>query len=305
MTALQPPFAVENGSHSHTAQLFRQPLAASWGSSGVLDPGDLAVTASATPDANVNVAAGVALIAGTTSALQGTYLGRNDGSVVVPIAANASGNPRVDLVVARVRDSQYDGGGDDDWVITTVQGTPAPSPSAPATPASAVSLATVAVANGFSAITSADITDTRVRAMSRQASAWTHVSSGGTALTGYTTSSGSGSSWASLTVPSYPFPTLQAVTAQVQCFAYTPTKTQCHVRVWRGASSSGVAVAGPWMTNTSTENGVTVAATAAHEWVDAGTSVTYYGRVLVNAGGSAQIFVDSSRNVLRALVMPA
>lgn len=136
-------------------------------------------------------------------------------------------------------------------------------------------------------------------------SRWVHDAVSLSASSGFTSSSGAGVAWATLAVPAYPFPTLQTVSGAVQCFAYTPTLTQCHARIWRGAASSGVSVAGPWMTNTSTQNGVTIRVESAGEVVDAGTAVTYYGRALVNSGGSGQIFVDSSRNTLRALVTPA
>jgi hypothetical protein len=47
-------------------------------------------------------------------------------------------------------------------VLQVVAGTPASSPVAPATPANSISLATVAVAAGATALTTANITDTRV-----------------------------------------------------------------------------------------------------------------------------------------------
>jgi hypothetical protein len=47
-------------------------------------------------------------------------------------------------------------------VLQVVAGTPAGSPVAPATPANSISLATVAVAAGATALTTANITDTRV-----------------------------------------------------------------------------------------------------------------------------------------------
>jgi hypothetical protein len=47
-------------------------------------------------------------------------------------------------------------------VLQVVAGTPAGSPVAPATPANSISLATVAVAAGATALTNANITDTRV-----------------------------------------------------------------------------------------------------------------------------------------------
>ena len=66
----------------------------------------------------------------------------------VTIAANASGNPRIDLVVAQVHDIGTSSSFADINIIT---GTPASSPVAPTVPASATALATIAVANGATA----------------------------------------------------------------------------------------------------------------------------------------------------------
>lgn len=305
MAEINPPLALENGGLSHTASVFRQPLSLMVGQSGVALPDDLAVTAAGVPNATVVVAAGSAVIRGTSATGQGAYSCRNDAPVSVTITANASGNPRIDLICARVFDSQYDGGGVDAWQLIAVAGTPSGSPSAPATPANAIVLARVAVANGFSAITSGNITDYRPRMMGQVPSRWASFAPSLAAVSGLTTSTGSGFAWSTLTVPAYPFPTLQTVTGWVQVFAYTPTLTQVHARVWRGGTASGPSLASPWMTNAATSNGISVACVSAPEYVDAGTAVTYYGRVLVNAGGSAQIFVDPSRNVLQALVTPA
>jgi hypothetical protein len=67
------------------------------------------------------------------------------------IGANASGNPRIDLVV-------WD---NTSGAVSVVAGTAAASPVAPATPAGKTALATVAVANGASA--PGTITDVRPR----------------------------------------------------------------------------------------------------------------------------------------------
>jgi hypothetical protein len=49
------------------------------------------------------------------------------------------------------------------YLVNVVAGTPAGSPSAPATPANSISLATIAVAAGATTIVTANITDTRTR----------------------------------------------------------------------------------------------------------------------------------------------
>lgn len=81
------------------------------------------------------------------------------------IAPNASGNPRIDKVcIEFLPGASPASDGDDVFQITVVQGTPAGSPVAPATPNNHLALATVAVANGASSIVNANITDLRVNA---------------------------------------------------------------------------------------------------------------------------------------------
>lgn len=115
---------------------------------GTYDP--LQVIASGS--ANVDVKIGSALIQGK--------IYENTAAVTLTVAANASGNPRIDTLVLRV-----------DYVAQTIravlkQGTPAGSPTPPALTQSAgvtweIPLANIAVANGFSTIAQADITDRR------------------------------------------------------------------------------------------------------------------------------------------------
>lgn len=101
------------------------------------------------------VSAGAGLTVNVTA---GDLKNRSTGAVVngaaatnAVIAANASGNPRIDLV---------------NWdnvsgAVSVVTGTPAASPTIPATPAGKTTLATVAVANGAAA--PGAITDVRPR----------------------------------------------------------------------------------------------------------------------------------------------
>lgn len=101
--------------------------------------------------ANLDMKIGAALVNGK--------LYETDAAVALTVAANASGNPRIDTVVLRV-----------DYTAQTVrpvikQGTPAVSPARPSLTQSAslweMPLADIAVANGFGSITQADITDRR------------------------------------------------------------------------------------------------------------------------------------------------
>lgn len=87
----------------------------------------------------------------------------NDATVNVVIGANASGNPRIDIVCLKIDTAVTpDGTASNVGTIVVVAGTPAGSPSAPATPANHLLLAQVAVANGASSIVNANITDRRI-----------------------------------------------------------------------------------------------------------------------------------------------
>jgi hypothetical protein len=121
----------------------------------------LAVTQNTPPGLSVVVASGWAAIVGTTQANMGTYVTYNDASVVLSLNTANPTNPRIDLICATVNDAYYTGSLNN-VVIQAIAGTPAGSPVAPALPANSITLATVAVGAGATAITNANITDTRV-----------------------------------------------------------------------------------------------------------------------------------------------
>lgn len=109
----------------------------------------LAVTANSPAAANVLVLPGAALVDGT--------LYKNDAIQTLSIAANASGSPRVDLIVLRRDDALQT------IRLAVKQGTPAVSPAPPALTQTAgvmweVALARVAVADAFTSIGNSDIT---------------------------------------------------------------------------------------------------------------------------------------------------
>jgi len=131
---------------------------------GIADSASLAVTANGTPNMSVNVAAGRAFIAGTEASLQGTYMVENDATVNKTISASDSTNPRWDIVVAKVQDSNYSGA-TNAWSIAVVTGTPAGSPAEPALPANSIKLARVIVTAGATTITSGNIVDYRPRSV--------------------------------------------------------------------------------------------------------------------------------------------
>ena len=66
------------------------------------------------------------------------------------------------MVCLTIRDSAY-AGASNDCLLQVVAGTAAASPTAPALPASSLSLATIAVAAASTTVITANITDTRVR----------------------------------------------------------------------------------------------------------------------------------------------
>jgi hypothetical protein len=123
----------------------------------------LVVVQAGSPNMTVVTRSGVAYIPGTQSGTQGAYAVENDADFTLTITANGSGLPRIDGVFFKVEDTQYSGAVDAASLVV-VAGTPAGSPVPPAAPNNAIRLANVAVANGASSITNANITDTRTYA---------------------------------------------------------------------------------------------------------------------------------------------
>lgn len=159
MTVRTPPSWLQNG--SHPAENDRLTTQALWATTGIINSASLLVTQNTPPGLSVVVASGWAAIVGTTQANMGTYVTYNDASSVLSLNTANPTNPRIDLVCATVNDAYYTGSLNN-VVLQVVAGTPAGSPVAPALPANSISLATVAVGAGATAITNANITDTRV-----------------------------------------------------------------------------------------------------------------------------------------------
>lgn len=115
---------------------------------------------------SVDVAAGLALISITTTLLSPnetikTWL-HSDAVTNVSVPTADSTNPRKDRIVAKF-DMTIDpnGAASNNVSIELVEGTPAGSPSAPATPSNAISLAIIDVPASDTAIGNAQITDDR------------------------------------------------------------------------------------------------------------------------------------------------
>lgn len=159
MALRTPPSWLQNG--SHPAENDRLTAQAIFATTGIVTSGSMAVTANSPVGMSVLVASGWAAIVGTTQANMGTYLAYNDATATLTITTADPTNPRVDRVVVTVNDAYYTGS-TNNVVFQVLAGTPAGSPTAPATPANSISLATIAVAAGALSIGSGNITDTRV-----------------------------------------------------------------------------------------------------------------------------------------------
>ena len=159
MTVQNPPIWLQTG--SHTAEQVRRWAEATLGTNeGVMGGDELAVTHSSAM--TLSIAEGRVLISGTENSYQGTYFCENRGAATVTVTGGDATNPRIDLVVARVRDSVYSGSaGNDGFTLEVVTGTAAASPSAPTLPDNCVALAEVAVAAGASSLTGSNLTDVR------------------------------------------------------------------------------------------------------------------------------------------------
>lgn len=147
---------------------------------GVLGDSDLLATQNGTPDNKVLVPVGDVLIGNNqpSSTLPDFfYHGWVTVAEQVTITANASGNPRIDMIVGYIDTTVNPTGlSDNPGVLkfAAVAGTAAATPAAPDDTAIAaaiggsfpwVLIAQIAVANGFSSITTANITDKRPKAL--------------------------------------------------------------------------------------------------------------------------------------------
>ena len=163
---------------SYPSQLDRYLLGALWPSGGLLGG-----AASAVADTmNISLAAGSAGV--PLQPGQGSALCHWDAAELVTLdAAPPTGESRVDLIVAQVRDNQIDGGPFNDWVFQVVTGTPAvlarvdtrdeppedevePRAVAPAVPANALALYAVTVPGGAANLNGATITPVTTNALS-------------------------------------------------------------------------------------------------------------------------------------------
>lgn len=159
MAAINPPWTLENLA-THHANVNRMFMSAITGRGEGVVYGFAVAQRGAGANMSVDIAKGAAVIFGDDNEQQGTYGVVNDATTNVVIAAADPTNPRIDLVVARVRDSFYSGG-TNAWAMEIVQGTAAGSPVDPAVPNGTLTLARVAIAAAAGSILNANITDLR------------------------------------------------------------------------------------------------------------------------------------------------
>ena len=178
-----------NGTPSDIRRLVSE-LIATEGIFNSYDVDSFKVAAQSTPDMTVKVNPGSAVVKNDSytnhSSSDQFWHVHMDAVQNVTIAANSSGNPRVDIIILTVN-SGASANADASNVasVTVVAGTPAASPSAPSVPNNSVLLAQVAVSNGATSINSGNITDRRFEAglsvadaggWQGAAEAWTYAS---------------------------------------------------------------------------------------------------------------------------------
>jgi hypothetical protein len=159
MTLRTPPSWLQNG--SHPAENDRLSTQALYATTGIIGTSSLAVTPNSPAGMSVIVASGWAAIVGTTQSNMGTYVAYNDAPNTLTVTTANPTNPRIDIVCVTVQDAYYTGAFND-VIFQVIAGTPAGSPTAPATPANSIKLANIAVGAGVTSILAANITDERV-----------------------------------------------------------------------------------------------------------------------------------------------
>lgn len=159
VTLTQPPLFLQEGEYS--ARLARN-ITAFIGSEGVIATNDLKVQErAAAPAMQVEILAGRAVVDGDDIPNQRAYFAVSEETVELPVPASDPTNPRIDLVVLRVLDSDAGVVGDEAQ-IQLIEGTPNVAPTVPAVPDTAIALAEIAVGANVIVILEANITDRRV-----------------------------------------------------------------------------------------------------------------------------------------------
>jgi hypothetical protein len=170
MTLLRPLYmqpGIGDPAIQYTAQDDRASLlSAVFSREGVLDvdAGQLKVTQRAAgANFSVDIAAGRAAIVGDDVSDQGTYVVTNTATVNLATPVAPGSGTRVHRVIARVKDKLHNGSWTTyEWTLEILQDT---GSGTPATPASAISLATISITAGQASVTTTPhIADTRTPA---------------------------------------------------------------------------------------------------------------------------------------------
>lgn len=162
MTVQNPPVFLQNG--THPAEDVRRMFYHLIGQKpGIIGTDSMEVTEkSGTANMSVDVSEGAAFVRGSISTYAGAYFVENRGTTNLTISASDPTNDRKDLIVAVVKDSAYSGG-DDEWALEVVTGTPSASPAQPGYDHNTILLAEILVQANVTSITDSDITDLRHR----------------------------------------------------------------------------------------------------------------------------------------------
>lgn len=175
MTERNPPVWMQSGTYQAsddrmvTGLLFDRTITSSGTftsvEGGVVPPSDqLKLTASGSSMA-YTISDGIVVVPAAGSSPPGAYLCYNSGVFNGTLDVESSGNPRIDLIVARVQD-QTTGGSVSQWNFQVVKGSPSPNPSTPAWTSNQVPIASVRVVpaslnGGVNKVTNANVTDLR------------------------------------------------------------------------------------------------------------------------------------------------
>lgn len=181
MALVTPPSWLQAG--SYPAESDRLNAQALYATTGIIGSASMAVTPNSPAGMSVRVATGWAAVIGTTQPNMGVYTAYNDATVTLTVTTADPTNPRIDRVVMTIRDAYYTGAFND-VIYQVLAGTPAGSPTAPATPANSISLATIAVGAAVTSITAGNITDTRVEVTTNLPTGDITGVTAGTGLTG-------------------------------------------------------------------------------------------------------------------------
>lgn len=175
---LDPVPWLVGGGVEHSPEVVRQALYDSTGGAeGVSSVGGLKVLANSTPNGTVRVLPGGGILNNRYAGGAGqSYAVRNASQTSVPIKATGSASGRVDMVVIRVLDAQYEGSAPPDpntfqyTRLTVIEGVTAGVKSAKELGLSypAIALAKVTIPKSTSTITAGMITDLREMAQPRR-----------------------------------------------------------------------------------------------------------------------------------------